>query len=62
MTTEKGIKLLLTDRFKAKATSSIVVIFLDARSQVVDEGFNPVYGARPLRRAITRLLEELKAA
>jgi len=24
----------------------------------VDEGFNPVYGARPLRRAITRLLED----
>ncbi|CAK9047011.1 unnamed protein product, partial [Durusdinium trenchii] len=43
LTTEKGIKLLLTDRFKKK---------------VVDEGFNPVYGARPLRRAITRLLED----
>mmetsp|Transcript_87954 Transcript_87954/g.210182 ORF Transcript_87954/g.210182 Transcript_87954/m.210182 type:complete len:596 (+) Transcript_87954:2-1789(+) len=43
LTTEKGIKLLLTDRYKAK---------------VVDEGFNPVYGARPLRRAITRLLED----
>lgn len=43
LTTEKGIKLLLTDRFKVK---------------VVDEGFNPVYGARPLRRAITRLLED----
>jgi len=40
---EKGIKLSLTDRFKKK---------------VVDEGFNPVYGARPLRRAITRLLED----
>ncbi|CAE7648085.1 CLPC1 [Symbiodinium microadriaticum] len=40
---EKGIKLSMTDRFKKK---------------VVDEGFNPVYGARPLRRAITRLLEE----
>ncbi|CAE8687759.1 unnamed protein product [Polarella glacialis] len=32
-----------TDRFKTK---------------VVDEGFNPIYGARPLRRAITRLLED----
>lgn len=40
---EKGIKLSMTDRFKKK---------------VVDEGFNPVYGARPLRRAITRLLED----
>ena len=26
--------------------------------QVVDEGFNPTYGARPLRRAIMRLVEE----
>jgi ATP-dependent Clp protease ATP-binding subunit ClpC len=40
---EKGMTLSLTDRFKKK---------------VVDEGFNPVYGARPLRRAITRLLED----
>mmetsp|Transcript_72076 Transcript_72076/g.203474 ORF Transcript_72076/g.203474 Transcript_72076/m.203474 type:complete len:1016 (-) Transcript_72076:94-3141(-) len=40
---EKGLKLSITDRFKKK---------------VVDEGFNPVYGARPLRRAITRLLED----
>lgn len=40
---EKGLTLSLTDRFKTK---------------VVDEGFNPVYGARPLRRAITRLLED----
>jgi len=43
---EKGITLSLTQRFKTK---------------VVDEGFNPVYGARPLRRAITRLLEDCLA-
>lgn len=40
---ERGIRLSLTDRFKDK---------------VLDEGFNPVYGARPLRRAIMRLLED----
>jgi len=40
---EKGLTLSLTTRFKTK---------------VVDEGFNPVYGARPLRRAITRFLED----
>jgi len=40
---ERGITLSLTERFKQK---------------VVDEGFNPVYGARPLRRAIMRLLED----
>jgi len=42
-TKEKGLTMSLTDKFKQK---------------VVDEGFNPVYGARPLRRAIMRLLED----
>ena len=28
---------------------------------MVDEGFNPAYGARPLRRAIMRLLEDVLA-
>lgn len=27
----------------------------------MDEGYNPSYGARPLRRAITRLLEDSMA-
>lgn len=27
----------------------------------MDEGYNPAYGARPLRRAITRLLEDSMA-
>jgi len=40
---EQGIKLSVTDAFKAK---------------VLEEGFDPAYGARPLRRAITRLLED----
>jgi ATP-dependent Clp protease ATP-binding subunit ClpC len=40
---EKGVTLSLTERFKKK---------------VVEDGFNPVYGARPLRRAIMRLLED----
>jgi len=42
-TTERGVKLMMTDPFKTK---------------VVDEGFNPIYGARPLRRAIMRLVED----
>ncbi|MCG6136268.1 MAG: ATP-dependent Clp protease ATP-binding subunit [Nostoc sp. LLA-1] len=41
--TEKGIILEVTDRFKER---------------VVEEGYNPSYGARPLRRAIMRLLED----
>jgi ATP-dependent Clp protease ATP-binding subunit ClpC len=40
---EQGIHLEVSDRFKA---------------QVVTEGYNPSYGARPLRRAIARLLED----
>ncbi|MBE9050641.1 ATP-dependent Clp protease ATP-binding subunit [Nostocales cyanobacterium LEGE 11386] len=41
--TERGIILEVTDRFKER---------------VVEEGYNPSYGARPLRRAIMRLLED----
>mmetsp|Transcript_1336 Transcript_1336/g.2896 ORF Transcript_1336/g.2896 Transcript_1336/m.2896 type:complete len:1115 (+) Transcript_1336:85-3429(+) len=40
---ERGVKLALTEKFKAK---------------VLEDGFNPIYGARPLRRAITKLLED----
>ncbi|MGD1903887.1 MAG: ATP-dependent Clp protease ATP-binding subunit [Geitlerinemataceae cyanobacterium] len=41
--TEQGITLEVTDKFK---------------DRLVDEGYNPAYGARPLRRAIMRLLED----
>ncbi len=41
--TEQGITLEVTERFK---------------DRVVEEGYNPSYGARPLRRAIVRLLED----
>jgi ATP-dependent Clp protease ATP-binding subunit ClpC len=40
---EKGITLTVTERFK---------------ELLVREGYNPSYGARPLRRAIMRLLED----
>jgi ATP-dependent Clp protease ATP-binding subunit ClpC len=40
---QKGIELAVTDRFKAR---------------LIDEGYNPAYGARPLRRAVMRLLED----
>ncbi|KAL6576288.1 ATP-dependent Clp protease ATP-binding subunit ClpA cd4b, chloroplastic [Orobanche hederae] len=42
----KEIELQVTERF---------------RDMVVDKGFNPSYGARPLRRAIMRLLEDSMA-
>ena len=40
---EKGISLSVTEKFKER---------------LVEEGYNPSYGARPLRRAIMRLLED----
>ena len=39
----KGIQLEVTDRFKIR---------------LINEGYNPSYGARPLRRAVMRLLED----
>jgi ATP-dependent Clp protease ATP-binding subunit ClpC len=41
--TERGIVLEVTDRFKER---------------LLEEGYNPSYGARPLRRAIMRLVED----
>ncbi|AFZ59673.1 ATP-dependent Clp protease ATP-binding subunit [Anabaena cylindrica FACHB-243] len=41
--TDKGIVLEVTDRFK---------------DRLITEGYSPSYGARPLRRAIMRLLED----
>ena len=35
-----------------------VVTQLSAKERLVEEGYNPAYGARPLRRAVMRLLED----
>jgi ATP-dependent Clp protease ATP-binding subunit ClpC len=43
---QQGITLAVTEKFK---------------DRLVEEGYNPSYGARPLRRAITRLLEDCLA-
>ena len=40
---DKGINLNVTDAFEER---------------LVEEGYNPSYGARPLRRAVMRLLED----
>ena len=42
----KGMSLSVTERFK---------------DRLVDEGYSPAYGARPLRRAIMRMLEDCLA-
>ena len=43
MSQQRKIDLKVTERFKAR---------------IVEEGYDPAYGARPLRRAIMRLLED----
>lgn len=42
----KGVKIKVMDAFEEK---------------VMEDGYDPLYGARPLRRAITRLLEDCLA-
>lgn len=42
--------------------SSVLIRIVDApQDRLVEEGYNPSYGARPLRRAIMRLLEDSMA-
>jgi ATP-dependent Clp protease ATP-binding subunit ClpC len=43
---------------RASEKNFILTISEPAKNFLIDEGFNPIYGARPLRRAITRLLED----
>jgi ATP-dependent Clp protease ATP-binding subunit ClpC len=43
---------------RASDQNFILTISEPAKNFLIDEGFNPIYGARPLRRAITRLLED----
>ena len=46
----------VTDRLKNRS----IVLELDAKAKdfLVEKGFDPVYGARPMRRAVERFLED----
>jgi ATP-dependent Clp protease ATP-binding subunit ClpC len=46
----------LADRLAQKSLT--IVLTPEAREYIIDQGFNPDYGARPLRRAIQRILED----
>lgn len=46
----------LTDRMKKKEVE--LIITLPAQRKLVDEGYDPIYGARPLRRAAISILED----
>jgi ATP-dependent Clp protease ATP-binding subunit ClpC len=55
-------EIMLRDVFKRLTEKEITLEVTDAfKERLVDEGFNPAYGARPLRRAIMRLLEDVLA-
>jgi ATP-dependent Clp protease ATP-binding subunit ClpC len=49
----------LQSRIKAQAMELVVTD--DCKDLIAKEGYNPTYGARPLRRAIQRLLEDALA-
>lgn len=53
------IEDLLVQQFAERLGTKKVRLVLTprCREHILNEGFNPTYGARPLRRAITRLLE-----
>ncbi len=56
----KKIVDLLMKRVKEQLAEQEIEIILsdDARETLVSEGYDPVYGARPLRRAIQKLIED----
>jgi ATP-dependent Clp protease ATP-binding subunit ClpC len=53
-------KLMLSSLVKRLADNEITVTFTDsAVEKIADEGFDEVYGARPLRRAIQSKIEDM---
>jgi len=46
----------LTKRLRKEGT--VLHIDDEVKQYIIDEGFDPVYGARPLRRAITQIVED----
>lgn len=46
----------VTERLKEKKIE--ITLTKDAKALLIEEGFDPIYGARPLRRAIQKLLED----
>ncbi|MBD2579762.1 ATP-dependent Clp protease ATP-binding subunit [Oscillatoria sp. FACHB-1406] len=59
---EEIAEILLKDVFKRLTEQNITLNVTDKfKALLVKEGYNPSYGARPLRRAIMRLLEDVLA-
>ena len=56
------INLLITDLNKRLSDREITVELTDAAKQyIVDNGYDPVYGARPLKRFLQKHVETLSA-
>ena len=52
-------KIMLKDVYERMIEKGVALSVTEAfRERLVEEGFNPAYGARPLRRAVVRLLED----
>jgi ATP-dependent Clp protease ATP-binding subunit ClpC len=55
-------EILLKDVFARLTEQNIILeVTPKFKERIVEEGYNPAYGARPLRRAIMRLLEDALA-
>ena len=53
------INLLVADVNKRLADKELEIVLTDAAKDfIVENGFDPMYGARPLKRAIQKLLED----
>ena len=56
------INLLITDLNKRLSDREITVELTDAAKQyIVDNGYDPIYGARPLKRFLQKHVETLSA-
>ena len=56
---EKIVEIMLNDVKKRLEDQGIIIEFNeDIKELLIEEGFDPEYGARPLRRSIRRILEE----
>jgi ATP-dependent Clp protease ATP-binding subunit ClpC len=56
----KQITTMLLDRLRSRAAALGITLTLgeDVISLIAEEGFDPAYGARPIRRAVIRMIEE----
>ena len=57
------ISILLLDELKKRLSEKEISLQLTSRllKKITDEGFNPAYGARPLKRAIQKYIEDALA-